>query len=584
MPEGQPEGAATGANGNGAKPLPRWLPPFGVQLASAAASALLFILWVRNGWGGEQATVAFVDIASAVVPLAASWACFLRARQTTQDVRTAWSLLGLALVAWALGQAAWTAVELSTGAPPDTPSLADVGYLAFIPLAAWGVVRFGKRGDGRSEGVAPLLDGAIIASSFIFLCFVIGLEDTLVSSDQSDLALIVNLLYPFGDGLILGIVLLRLSRTPRAARTALLLLASGFVMLSIADLWFLVVNAAGTYDTGGLLDAFWVMGFQLIGLAAVRPINLESGVAPPQQTPSLAFVPLYPFFVGTAAAMYAVLRDGLLTDTLFWTALTVILLMTARLMTMLLENMRLARTEKRAVAELRDEKALRTQLLNNLTHDLLSPMSPVLIQVKLLRDGTPGPLNDRQARALDIVRRNLEQVQRLAVDLKDLANLEGRSLKVLPGSCDLVELAHQSVATYQEEATLRGIALAYDGPPSAPCTGDAGRLAQVLDNLLSNACKFTPSGGRITLRISREPAELALEVTDSGRGLTADEAARLFRPFSQVHERTEIKERGTGLGLYISRGIAESHGGRLDVSSQGRGHGTTFRLSLPAQP
>ncbi len=258
-----------------------------MQVGLAVAGTLLFVLWSRNQWGGERATVAFADIISAVVPLTAGWACWRRAGVSSPELRVAWRLIGASTVAWGLGQGYWAWFELTTGAPPEVPSPADIGYLALVPLAAIGVTALVRR-QGSGVDPRPLLDGAIVGSSFIFIAFALGLEGIVVESEAKDAALIVNLLYPFGDGVVLGVALLRLSRAPVQARGAMGFLTAGFVMLAVADLWFLVVDAQGVYATGGILDAFWLMGFQLIGLAAVRPGNLETTVDAPPQTRGLA--------------------------------------------------------------------------------------------------------------------------------------------------------------------------------------------------------------------------------------------------------------------------------------------------------
>lgn len=557
-------------------PGPNWMPSFRVQIVSAVATTTLFILWIRGEWGGPAVTIAWVDLVSTLVPAAAGWACWIRLRRVEGQLKRAWGLLAAACLSWALGQAYWTFVELRTGLPPATPGPQDIGYLLLIPLAAVGVMSL-VRYDGRLFlQTRSLLDGAIISSSFIFAAFALGLERIVLESARTDWALIVNLLYPFGDGLVVGVVLMRLSRSPPAARGAIALLATGFLFLGIADLWFLVVDAQGDYATGGILDAFWIMGFQMIGLAAMRPANLDRALDSPL-TWSQAMIPMYPFMASTVFAGYAEVRDGYFSDTLFWTALVVVMLVLVRLGVMVYDNVALART-------LRAEQDLRTQMLNNITHDLVSPLSSVQIQLKLLAEDGLGPRTPRQEHALAVVQRNVHRVARLSADLKDLANLEAHRLSMLPTECDLAVEVRRAAASFENEAQQRGITLAIDAPPTVPLRGDAGRLGQVLDNLLSNALKFTPSGGRIGISVQPTDGSVVLRVTDTGRGLTPDEIGRLFRPFSQVHQPGEIKERGTGLGLFISRAIAEGHGGTLQADSPGRGLGTVFEMRLPHQP
>lgn len=558
------------------------MPPFGLQVTMAAVGTAVFILWVRNEWGGPWATTVFVDLASIIVPLGAAIACWVRARAGSPDLRLAWRLLGSAALAWAIGQATWTAMELSTGEPPTTPSWADLGYLLFIPLAVWGVTRFGRKDGFASGDLRPLLDGAIVGASFIFVAFVFGLERIVLESGASDVGLVVNLLYPFGDAMVLGVTLLRLSRAPPAARPALGLLSAGLVLLAIADLWFLVVDAEGTYATGGVMDAFWIMGFQLIGLAAVRPGNLESAVPVARQTPALALLPLYPFALAAVAACYAEIRDGgQLSDTLFWTAFVVVLLVFARLMVMLLDNVRLAAREEAAVKALQGEKAVRVRMMNAITHDMLNAMSPIRLQLHMLERGQFGPLTPKQESAFTMVRRNSEQMARLASDIKEGSNVEEGRLAILPKPMDLAQTAREAVAARQAEADERGIALRVEGEGSAPVEADAGRLLQVMDNLLSNALKFTPRSGTLRVALAVEAGATVVRVSDTGRGLRADEIARLFQPYSQVHDANEVKERGTGLGLFISRGIVERHGGRIWAESAGHGQGSTFGFSLP---
>ncbi|MFA5944129.1 MAG: HAMP domain-containing sensor histidine kinase, partial [Candidatus Thermoplasmatota archaeon] len=483
------------------RPLP-WLPPFGLQVAMAALATTVFILWVRGQWGGPWATTIFVDLASTVVPLSVAFVCFLRARSGSPDLRLAWGLLGAACLAWAFGQGAWTVIEFSTGEPPSTPSLADLGYLLFIPLAVWGVTRFGRK-DGLATGeLRSLLDGAIVGTSFIFIAFVFGLERIVLESSVSDVGLITNLLYPFGDAMVLGVVLLQFSRAPPAARRALGLLAAGCVLLAVADLWFLVVDAEGNYATGGILDAFWVMGFQLIGLAAVSPGNLETTVPAAKQTPALALLPLYPFALAAVAASYAEIRDGgQLSNTLFWTALFVVLLVLSRLTVMLLDNVRLTAREAAAVAALETEKAVRVRMMNTITHDMLNAMSPIRLQIHMAQNGMLGPLTDKHANAFAMVKRNAEQMARLATDIKEASNVEEGRLAVQLVPMDLTLAAQDAVANRQAEAEQRGVFLTLQAPPMAPVIADAGRLTEVMDNLLSNALKFTPRDGTILVRV-----------------------------------------------------------------------------------
>ncbi|GEM_PF-5540472 len=231
---------------------------------------------------------------------------------------------------------------------------------------------------------------------------------------------------------------------------------------------------------------------------------------------------------------------------------------------------------ERMAARLREQEALRVQMLNTLAHDLATPLTPLKLQMSLIPADRAVP-----PERVVLLRRNLAQMERLVADIKDLARLEAGALRCDPQPVDLRALAQSAVDAFRADAEARGLTLLARLDAGLPVQADPERVTQVLYNLLTNALKFTPSGGTVTLEGCAEEGEARLRVRDTGRGLTPDEMGRLFHPFTQVHERGEVKERGSGLGLYISRGLAEAHGGRVWVESEGRGKGAAFTLALP---
>lgn len=230
---------------------------------------------------------------------------------------------------------------------------------------------------------------------------------------------------------------------------------------------------------------------------------------------------------------------------------------------------------ERLTTKLREQDQTRIQMLNNIVHDLGTPLTPVKILVGMLR---PEHAN---AERIDLLQRNVAQVERLVIDLKDLARMEAKSFRLEPKMLDLRALARAGAASFQGEAKLRGVQLACQDGEEVLLRGDPQRLLQVFYNLVTNALKFTPKGGSVRCDVTVVGGEALVRVVDTGRGLSNDEASRLFEPFTQVHARHEITESGTGLGLYISRGIIEAHGGRLWVESAGHGRGSAFVVVLP---
>lgn len=224
-----------------------------------------------------------------------------------------------------------------------------------------------------------------------------------------------------------------------------------------------------------------------------------------------------------------------------------------------------------------EQDRARVLMLNNIAHDLASPMTPLKLHLGTVPKDRPLPPERVVA-----MKRNLGQLERLVTDLKDLARMGtgGFGLRLAPA--DLGAIVQEARDAFAEDAHARGLTLHASVEGALDANVDAQRVTQVVYNLVTNALKFTPPGGTIHLRARRDEGRVVLLVQDSGRGLDRHEMDRLFQPFSQVHDAGEVKERGTGLGLHISRGLAEAHGGALTVASEGRGRGSTFTLTLPA--
>ncbi|MES2154088.1 MAG: ATP-binding protein [bacterium] len=233
------------------------------------------------------------------------------------------------------------------------------------------------------------------------------------------------------------------------------------------------------------------------------------------------------------------------------------------------------------VADLMDEMRNKEELLqfvNNAAHDLANPLTPIQLQLDLLADASKE--RPEEADALQVVRSNVTQLEALVKDLRDAAKLQSGKLRLTPAPLDLGALVRSAVQSYAIQAASAQVQLSASGPDAVEVHADQANVRRVLTNFLNNALKFTPSGGRIDVRLSVDEQEAFVEVVDTGLGLTEEDRMRLFRPFSQVHGEAE-KAKGTGLGLYISKGIIEGHGGRIGCTSDGPGTGSTFWFTLP---
>lgn len=223
----------------------------------------------------------------------------------------------------------------------------------------------------------------------------------------------------------------------------------------------------------------------------------------------------------------------------------------------------------------------RQDFLNQASHELGTPLTPLLAQLALLRRETLPP-NVRHR--LDIVERNVDRVRALAADLLDAARIDAGRLRVDPKAVDLSEAARIAVKVQADAATAAGITLSVQASGPVEAFADPQRVGQLLDNLIGNALRFTPKGGRIDVLVTRAPGQAVVAVRDTGVGIAPADLERLFQPFTQVHDRRRLQVGGTGLGLFICRGIAQASNGSISAASHGAGQGTTFTLRLPAGP
>lgn len=232
-----------------------------------------------------------------------------------------------------------------------------------------------------------------------------------------------------------------------------------------------------------------------------------------------------------------------------------------------------------SLSDLEAAVQFKSQFINTAAHELNTPLTPIRLQMHLLKINPVG-LAAEQQRSLQILERNVDRLARLIQDVLDAARLQSARLSVQKKALDLQDVLQEAADSFRDPCREAGLRLEYERGPPLPVFGDDRRLVQVLYNLLGNALKFTPAGGSIRIDSSLKDGVVVVRVIDTGHGLGPEDQARLFQPFSQAGD-PDGKRQGTGLGLYISRGIAELHGGRLWSESPGRGMGATFTIELP---
>jgi hypothetical protein len=239
----------------------------------------------------------------------------------------------------------------------------------------------------------------------------------------------------------------------------------------------------------------------------------------------------------------------------------------------LLESERRARGEAEAASRIKDE------FLATLSHELRTPLSAILGWAQVLSRG--GNSIDEVAEGLGVIEQNARAQGQLIDDLLDMSGIISGKVRLDVRPIDVASAVVAAIETVQPAANAKGVRIEPALVFGVPVTGDASRLQQVFWNLLTNAVKFTPYGGRVEVRMDRTAAEVEVTVTDSGEGISPEFLPYVFERFRQADATTTRRHGGLGLGLAIVKSLTESHGGTVRVSSGGLGLGASFTVSIP---
>jgi signal transduction histidine kinase len=239
------------------------------------------------------------------------------------------------------------------------------------------------------------------------------------------------------------------------------------------------------------------------------------------------------------------------------------------------------REEELSVAKKDLEEAARMKdiFFATLSHELRTPLTAMVGWVHILKEGQTDPAVVQKA--VDTIQRNLNVQNTLIADLLDVSRIVSGKLDLEKTALDLPALVRASVDSARPTATANGIDVEVDiAPVSAPIFGDPARLQQVVTNLLTNSLKFTPRGGRATVRLFQSESSAVLTVTDTGSGIRPDALPFVFERFRQA-SIADTKAGGLGLGLAIVKHIVEMHEGKVTAASAGTGRGAVFTVTLP---
>jgi len=216
-----------------------------------------------------------------------------------------------------------------------------------------------------------------------------------------------------------------------------------------------------------------------------------------------------------------------------------------------------------------------------LSHELRTPLTSIVGWVRILRVRSDEPAV--VAQATDVIERNATLQARLIEDLLDVSRIVTGKLALERCAVDLGDVVRAAVDIVRPAAETKRISIDLILEADGPVDGDAARLQQIVHNLLTNAIKFTPENGRITLRVDRTVSDAVITVADTGKGISGEFLPYVFEAFRQADTPpTRVAGSGLGLGLAIVRHLVELHGGTVHAESDGQGQGARFTVRLPA--
>ena len=239
-------------------------------------------------------------------------------------------------------------------------------------------------------------------------------------------------------------------------------------------------------------------------------------------------------------------------------------------------------TEQKRLRAVADEASrLKDEFLAVLSHELRTPLNTVLGYARMLRREDKRMSADLRERALDALERNADSLTRLVNDVLDTSRIVTGKLRLSLEACPLDAILQDAVTTIEPAADAKGIALEVRVDSGLTLVCDRNRLQQVVWNVLSNAIKFTPSGGYVHVRAERRGSEITIAVSDTGIGISREHLPFVFHRFWQADTGASREFGGLGLGLALARHIVELHGGTIVAESGGEGQGAVLTITLP---
>lgn len=246
----------------------------------------------------------------------------------------------------------------------------------------------------------------------------------------------------------------------------------------------------------------------------------------------------------------------------------------------------------KTVKQFEARSQMEAEFIATVSHELRTPLAMIKESAAVMLEGIAGSINEKQKRLLNISRNNVDRMTRLVDDLLDLAKLEAHKVELRREHLDICKMAHGMVDQMRLKTSRQGVDLAVTCCPKKPVPvfADPDRLEQIFTNLMANSIKFTQRGGKVSVEIMDHGELVEISMLDTGKGIAKSDMPKLFSKFQQFDSAKSTKAKGTGLGLVITKGLVELHGGKIWAESppSGRagehGRGAKFTFTLPKRP
>ena len=506
--------------------------------------------------------------------------------------RLSWLLFALVLLLYAGADTLWLVYGGAEGNPPIL-SVADALYLLALVPAVIALVLYPAARGWRGTLRPLLFDAAVLGAAALLISYVLVFDEVIrLSESGGDLFLL--LVYPVTDVALVCLVLLVLIRSVGQPRPDLALIGLCFATYAVADNGYALLTVRGQDSLGTVVDLGYILAPLLLGWAAIRAGTRPRDARTMQRHLTGIVAPLFPDLSTIAALTFFVALEHNSASSSWVLAATALALTGVRQLALTVDRQRVRNDLEERIAmrteELRELTeaqarldAMKSEFVSGVSHELRTPLTAIHAALEMLADGDAGPLPGPAQGVVEVAHRGTRRLARLVDDIIDLERLDHGTFSFRPQPEPLAPLLADAVSPLASIAQSRGITLVLE-PTTQSAHCDADRIIQALMNLVGNALKFTPSGGRVTVSTTApagHPDDLiVIAVTDEGRGIPPNELEVIFERFHQVRADDDRTHTGAGLGLTITKHIVRAHGGRIWAENN-PGVGSTFSFTLP---